>query len=287
MVKNYKLSEEIRQFIIDQKKADSKLSCRGLTSLINERFHVNLSKSLINNVIKQSNLSSPVGRKRVRAAIAPKKLPEVQVITQKAEFLENSGFFFLKAADLKLGFTSRLSEILSGYIPGVSRQSQQGIIEALIYGPYFKDKKNLSIFIGAEVPDETLAQYAEQVLLIPFPQLKESVNNLGIDCKANEINSLWKESLLRLNSYIVHFFPPEYQFLGFTEMKDRFYCLPGKLERKEGLLIIQLFYPIGFYWVNDIIWQEGFPSAVNKVNDAKIITPENEQIWISPQVAFR
>lgn len=292
--KNYKLTEEIKQFIINKKKADPRLSCRGLVTVVYEQFHITLSKSLINNVIKEKGLSSPVGRRRVREAPVPKKLPEtekklseVEIIREKAEFLENCGFYFLKAADLKLGFTSQLSEILSGYIHGLSKQSHRGIIETLIYTPHFKDKRSLSIFTGAEVPEETLTQYSRQALLIPFPQLRESVKKLGIDCNSNEINKLWKESLLRLNSYIVHFFPPEYQFFDFSALKERFYCLPGKLERKEGLLVIQLFYPISFQWLNDVIWQEGFSSAANKVNDAKIITPENEQIWISPQVEFR
>ena len=48
MAKHYKLTEEIKQFIIAQKKANLKLSCRTLTSLIQERFQVTLSKSLIN-----------------------------------------------------------------------------------------------------------------------------------------------------------------------------------------------------------------------------------------------
>ena len=67
MAKYCKLNEEIKQFIIQQKKANPELSCRGMISLIKERFQVNLSKSLINNVIKEQNLSGPVeegGKKR-------------------------------------------------------------------------------------------------------------------------------------------------------------------------------------------------------------------------------
>ncbi len=286
MVKNYKLTQEIKQFIIEQKKNNPRLSCRDLASLIKERFQVNLSKSLINNVIKQSNLSSPVGRRRTKEAIVLKKPAEARIIKQEAEFMENGGFFFLKAADLNLGLTSHIAEILSGYFPDLPKQSHQGIIEALIYTPFFKNKKSLWLLVGKEVPEESLTQYSQKLIQVPFPQIKESVARLGINHNFNEINELYQKCLLRLNAYIVHFFPPEYQFLDFLAMRERFYCLPASLERKGGLLIIQLFYPTGFFWLNDIIWQEGFSYATNRVNEAKILTPYNEQIWINPQVQF-
>ena len=294
MTKYCKLNEEIKQFIIQQKKTNPKLSCRGLTSLIKERFQVNLSKSLINNVIKQSNLSSPIGR-RVREALvvneavkeAVKAPSEVKVARQEAEgIMENGGLFFLRAADLKLGLTSHIVEILSGYFPGLTQESHQAITEALIYSPLFKNKKSLWLLTGREVPEESLTQYSQYLIQVPFLQLKESVAKLGINHKFNEINELYQKCLLRLNAYIVHFFPPEYQFLDFLAMQERFYCLPARLERKGNLLIIQLFYPKGFFGINDIIWQEGLSSAANRVNEAKILTPYNEQIWINPQVQF-
>ena len=290
MAKYYKLNEEIKQFIIQQKKTNPKVSCRGLASLIKERFQVNLSKSLINNVIKQSNLSSPVGRGRIKEAVTLKKPPESQIarqaVRQEVESMENGGLFFLKAADLKLGLTTHLAEILSGYFPGLTKESHQAITEALIYSPLFKNKKSLWLLIGREVPEESLTQYSQHLIQVPFLQLKESVVRLGINHKLNEINELYQKCLLRLNAYIVHFFPPEYQFLDFLAMQERFYCLPARLERKGGLLIIQLFYPNDFFWLNDIIWQEGFSFAANRVNEAKIITPDNAQIWLSPQVQF-
>lgn len=286
MTKYCKLNEEIKQFVIQQKKANPKLSCRGLISLIKERFQINLSKSLINNVIKQNNLSSPVGRRRAKKAITFKEPAEVQFTRQEVEFMENGGFFFLKVADLKLNLTSRLVEVLSGYFPDLSQPSHQVIIEALIYTPFFKNKKSLWLLLGKEVPEESLTQYSEQLIQVPFPELKESIAKLGINCKLNKINELYQKCLLQLNAYIVHFFPPEYQFLDFAAMQERFYCLSAKLERKGSLFIIQLFYPPGFFWLNDIIWQEGFSYAANRINEAKIFTPEKGQIWLSPQVQF-
>ncbi len=287
MVKNYKLKEEIKEFIIEQKKAKPKLSCRSLALLIKECFQISLSKSLINNVIKQSNLSSPVGRRRIKEAIIAKKPAETQVARQEAEFMENGGFFFLKAADLKLGLTARLAEIFAGYLPDLSQQNIQAIIETLIYSPLFKRKESLWLLVGKEVSEDSLAQYSQQLVNVPFLELKEAVVKLGINHKLNEINELYQKCLLRLSAYIVHFFPLEYQFLDFLAMQKRFYGLPAKIERKGNLLTIQLFYPEGFFGINDIIWQEGFSHAANRLNEAKIFTPAKEQIWISPQVQFQ
>lgn len=286
MAKYCKLNEEIKQFIIQQKKANPKLSCRGMISLIQEHFQVNLSKSLINNVIKENSLSSPVGRRRIKEPVILKKPAETQITRQEVEIMENGGFFFLKAADFKLGLTLHLTDALGSYFPGLSKESHQAITEALIYSPLFKNKKSLWLLIGREVPEESLTQYSQHLIQVPFLQLKESVAKLGINHNFNEIKELYQKCLLRLNSYIVHFFPPEYQFLDFVAMQERFYGLPARLERKGSLLIIQLFYPAGFFWLNDIIWQEGFSYAANRVNEAKIITPDNEQVWISPQVQF-
>ncbi|MDP3732188.1 MAG: hypothetical protein Q8R31_04065 [Candidatus Omnitrophota bacterium] len=286
MAKNYKLNEEIKQFIIQQKRVNLRLSCRGLAPLIKERFQINISKSLINRVIKENNLSGPVGRRRIKEAVTVKDPVEAQIARQKVEFMENGGFFFLKAADLNLGLILHLAEVLSTYFPGLSKDDHQGIIEALIYSPFFKNKKSLWLLMGREVPEENLTQYSRQLLQVPFLQLKEPVAKLGVNHNFNEINDLWQRCLLRLNSYIVHFFPPEYQFLDFLAMQERFYSLPARIERKAGLLIIQLFYPKSFFWVNDIIWQEGFSYAANRVNEANIFTTNQEQIWLSPQVEF-
>ncbi len=254
--------------------------------MVKEHFQISLSKSLINNVIKQSGLSNPVGRRRIKETIILKKSTETQITRQEPEFMENGGLFFLKAADIKLGLISHLAEILSGYFPGLTKENHQATIESLIYSPLFKNKKSLWLLIGREVPEESLTQYSQQLIQVPFSELKELVAKLGINHNFNEINVLWEKCLLRLNSYILHFFPPEYQFLDFLAMQERFYSLPARLERKGGLLIIQLFYPSGFFWLNDIIWQEGFSCAANRVNESKIFTADGEQIWLSPQVQF-
>lgn len=60
----HKLRPEVRDFILEQKKTTPSLSCRNLTSLIIEQFHINVSKSSINSIFKENNLSMPIGRRQ-------------------------------------------------------------------------------------------------------------------------------------------------------------------------------------------------------------------------------
>lgn len=58
----YKLKDEIVEFIIRQKRENPQISCRKLVIAVHAEYGLNVSKSSINAVIKEANLSSPVGR---------------------------------------------------------------------------------------------------------------------------------------------------------------------------------------------------------------------------------
>jgi hypothetical protein len=60
----HKLRSEVRDFIIEQKKLKPSLSCRAFTLLIAEKLKVKVSKSSINDIFKENNLSMPVGRRQ-------------------------------------------------------------------------------------------------------------------------------------------------------------------------------------------------------------------------------
>jgi len=60
----YKLNNQIKEVIINLKKENPNLSCRSLMSTLKKKFKIRISKSSINAVIKEANLSSPVGRRR-------------------------------------------------------------------------------------------------------------------------------------------------------------------------------------------------------------------------------
>lgn len=286
MANKSKLTQEIRRFIIKRKSSQPEISCRGLIPLIKEHFQVDLSKSLINSVIKENNLSCPKGRRRIKE-IEPQIRPQMEEKKPGIPgIMENGGCFFLKGAELKLNLSFRLAENIRVYLPNLFSFQLQEMIEALIYGSIFSDAESLGMLLDREVLPEDLIQYAQQLSLIPFSQLRESLSKLGLNHNIDDVNELCNQSLLRLNSYVVTFFPPEYQFLDFEAMQKRFYALAAKIDKKEGYLKVQLFYPEGFPWLNDIIWQEGFSYAANKVNESKILTRTGEQIWLNPSPKF-
>jgi hypothetical protein len=301
---NYKLTDEIKEFIINNKKSNSMLSCRKLSPLIEENFKIKLSKSLINNVLKEANLSSSVGRKRLRRS-SEESLDVVEVKeVRNEEALENTetamnvicngGAFFLKIADIKLSLTSVLSETISTLFHNIAGDKIEKMNEILIYMKLLKipideqwNYKKMGIWWlqNEWISEDDLKQYYQALHQMPITEANKILNKLGITHNINKINDLYKQCLLKLHSYSqMNFFPPEYQFLDVFAMKERFYSLPAKIEKSDSLLKVQLFYPKGFFWINDPIWQEGFSFAVKKVNESKAFTKNGEHIWINPAI---
>jgi len=58
----HKLKQEVISFIIDQKKDNPKLGCREIAEITSDKFLIKISKSSVNSIIKNSNLSNSVGR---------------------------------------------------------------------------------------------------------------------------------------------------------------------------------------------------------------------------------
>lgn len=267
----YKLTEGIKEFIITQKKANLDLSCRNLVALIEKNFSLKLSKSSINDVIKENNLNSPVGRKRTR-----------QQIGRSSGIIKNGGCFFLKIADIKLALSEHLASGLSAYFPQIPLPELQSRVEFLIYSPLFEDKTPLWQIIGSEISSDELSKFSQALSKIPIAELNNILINSGFtNYNFNEINELCKRCLLRLNSYLqANFFLSSYQLLDFSAMKERFYYLYARVNKNKAILELKFFYPQGFPWANDLIWKEDFSSAVNKINQEKILNRQNEQLWI-------
>jgi hypothetical protein len=61
----YKLKEEVIFFVVNKKNEDPNISCRNLALICSEKFNTPISKSSINTLLKNSNLSSSVGRRPV------------------------------------------------------------------------------------------------------------------------------------------------------------------------------------------------------------------------------
>lgn len=66
----YKLSPEIRDFILTQAKEHPELGCRKMMARIEGEFGRRLSKSSINAVIKQAGLSKKAGRPRSSSVVS-------------------------------------------------------------------------------------------------------------------------------------------------------------------------------------------------------------------------
>ena len=59
----YKFKEEVVDFIVRQKRDNPHLSCRRLTDIVSQEFQIQVSKSSVNAILKNAQLSSPVGRR--------------------------------------------------------------------------------------------------------------------------------------------------------------------------------------------------------------------------------
>ena len=283
MAKNYKLTEEIKKFIVEQKKADPHLSCRAIIPLIKAHFGKTLSKSLINKVIKENKLSNPPGRRNIGQKPSVFRFPVVtKIVRKEVDFMENGGCFFLKAAEIKLNLNTHLTQNLTVHFPQFSLQEQEALNEEMIYYPLFKNKKSLWTLTGKEITFDNLERYWQQLSQLPLSELNDRFLNKIFNHNINKVNELYRDCLQKLNAYVqLNFFPPIYKIMDFSAMQEQFYGLPAKIEKKPSLLRVQLLYPENFIWAKDLVWEDDFSYAAQKVNKAGIFTAEGEQIWFN------
>jgi len=75
----HKLKEEVITFIIEQKRDHPKMSCRKLADLTSQTFETVISKSSVNTILKNHQLSNSVGRPSGSVAKSKKfKIPTVK-----------------------------------------------------------------------------------------------------------------------------------------------------------------------------------------------------------------
>jgi len=92
-----------------------------------------------------------------------------------------------------------------------------------------------------------------------------------------EIFGFWLENL---SCYCQkHFFPLDYRNLNFLELRERFYNLEGRLERRTGFIFIRLTPPKGYPYLLDLIY------SCRRVNEFDIRTPKGERIYFEPQLS--
>lgn len=167
----YKLSPEIKRFILSQKQKNPALSCRQLSVLIEQKLQVKISKSAVNSIIKQEGLSNPKGR----VSSLPSLLSKKQTIPENVTY-ENMGIFFLKASDLSLGGMSNFAQSIHHRLMRVHLASIQAKNEILLYKNLFglmnldsfKDyvKSDLWALIGKKYSYIRLYTYLRQIQTI-------------------------------------------------------------------------------------------------------------------------
>lgn len=134
----YKLKKEVVDFILANKKDDPSLSCRALSSLLEKEFGQTVSKSSINKILKEADLSSPVGRRgseNSKPLSKPKKfklsehkkkiifpeatkspiLSDMAQVKTEDGFVDGVGGIFLRAAEWEIAREPVLESLLKEY----------------------------------------------------------------------------------------------------------------------------------------------------------------------------
>jgi hypothetical protein len=82
----YKLTDHVIAYILQLKKEDSLLSCRSLAQMASEKFSIPISKSSVNTLLKNAQLSNTVGRPSGKAV----KLQKFKIPTEKKEAIREN-----------------------------------------------------------------------------------------------------------------------------------------------------------------------------------------------------
>jgi len=84
----YKLRDEVVQFIINQRQGDPLSSCRQLAESASQKFGLHLSKSSVHDVLKESGIVTPRGRKpKNKFEIPQEKKKQIQTSLSQVKLL--------------------------------------------------------------------------------------------------------------------------------------------------------------------------------------------------------
>jgi len=87
----YKLKNEVVDFIISQRQGNPLFSCRQLAESASQKFGVQLSKSSVHDVLKESGIITPRGRKpKNKFEIPQEKKKQIQVSLSQVKLLPAS-----------------------------------------------------------------------------------------------------------------------------------------------------------------------------------------------------
>ncbi|MBU4334890.1 MAG: hypothetical protein KKD07_10655, partial [Candidatus Omnitrophica bacterium] len=112
----HKLKKEVFDFIINKKKEEPLISCRQLSEQTSKKFEIKVSKSSVNSVLKNTMLSSSVGRRVQKKATSKKFQIPPEKKQQLLDSISSLGFTFDKKVsaeneEQKKGVPNELLEI--------------------------------------------------------------------------------------------------------------------------------------------------------------------------------
>ena len=132
----HKLNPEVLNFILQQKKDNPGLGCRKLAELVSLHFQINVSKSSVNNVLKESNLSNSVGRPSKKAK---EKMKKFQIPSDKKQQISDA----LHKIPIPDNVQSELAESTqaAGTTPEASQEQENSTITAEVPAGAAEDRE--------------------------------------------------------------------------------------------------------------------------------------------------
>lgn len=227
----HKLRPEIKQAIIEEKKANPAISCRSLSYLILQRFNIEVSKSSISSVFKEAGLNmpaarapkeepvkeEPVKREEVEQGMAkpealppeekkPEKEPEIQAEHPRQEIqlpseMPCTGAILLKAADCLLGGSQRIAELVKNSL-NIDSEGLWPKTEALIYLPFFPSSQEnraseLQALIGRGISIEDIISYNNKLQSVTSLEsgISRIVGDVSKEARCIKVDFSTKDSL--------------------------------------------------------------------------------------------
>ncbi len=182
----YKLTTQVIDFILAEKAANPALSCRKLSDLVQQNYHIMVSKSSISAILKEAHLNSPVGRRQLSEKPRKKtvkrrrkkklirsdslallkpfdssedllKLPAPP--SKGKELVDDIGYVFIKSAEWEMSNHSLLAELLKGRISFLDEIQIKSLVERLVFKEFFNKTD-----ISADLWEKILTQKDKRII---------------------------------------------------------------------------------------------------------------------------
>jgi len=136
-----KLTPEIKFLILKEKKRNPLLGCRKLSLLLEDKYSLKVSKSLINKVLVSEGVKEKKGRKSEFPFLKRKKV-------------DNCGLLLLKSAESDICLSQILEESIGLVFPHYSPDKLEYLIDYFTYNSILKSlgEEDLTLFSNLDKP---------------------------------------------------------------------------------------------------------------------------------------